>query len=116
MSVTITGIAVKRFPKSGQEMAELSVLRPVETVNVEKFEQYGIGFNTDIPFNKQALKVSVHYAKSLIETRAFVPNTEYELSFGSNPDDPLEILVTELKPIDDGVKKHFAESLKAAKA
>ncbi|KHT38049.1 DUF1293 domain-containing protein [Vibrio sinaloensis] len=113
MAVIITGIAVKRFPKSGQEMAELSVLRQVETVNVEKFEQYGIGFNTDIPFNKQALKMDVGYAKKLIETRAFVPNSNYELSFGANPDDPLEILVTELKPEDDGVKKHFAESLKA---
>ncbi|NVJ62527.1 MAG: DUF1293 domain-containing protein [Gammaproteobacteria bacterium] len=113
MAVTITGIAIKRFPKSGQEMAELSVLRQVETVNHEKFEQYGIGFNTDIPFNKTALKVDVPYAKQLIESRAFVPNAEYELAFGANPDDPLEILVTELKPVDDGIKKHFAESLKA---
>lgn len=107
----ITGIVVKRFPKSGQEMAELSVLRPVETVNVEKFEQYGLGLNTDIPFNKQPLKVRVDYAKLLIDKRAFVPNTEYELKFGSNPDDPLEVLVTELIPIDVEVKKHFTDSL-----
>ncbi|WP_194435004.1 DUF1293 domain-containing protein [Vibrio fluminensis] len=107
----ITGIVVKRFPKSGQEMAELNVLRPVESVSVEKFEQYGLGLNTDIPFNKQPLKVSIDYAKLLIETRAFVPNSEYELKFGSNPDDPLEVLVTELVPQDDQVKKHFANSL-----
>lgn len=108
----ITGLLVKRFPKSNQEMAELNVLRPVETVNVEKFEQYGIGLNTDIPFNKQPLKVSIDYAKQLIATRAFVPNTEYELKFGSNPEDPLEVLVTELIPLDENVKKHFANSLK----
>ncbi len=107
----ITGIVIKGFPKSGMEIAELSVLRPVEEVNVEKFTQRGMGFNTDIPYNKQSLKVALPYAKKLIETRAFVPNREYEIKFGSNPDDPLDILVTEIVPVDDDVKKYMAQAL-----
>lgn len=108
----IVGIAIKRFPKSGMEIAELSVLRPVETVNAEKFEQYGAGFNTDIPYNKQPLRVNLAYAKKLIDSRAFVPNKDYELSFGSNPDDPLDILVNELIPSDSDLKKFFQDSMK----
>lgn len=109
---TITGIAIKRFPKSGMEFAELCVLRAVEEVDHEKFQQTGIGFSTDIPFNKQALKIDVDYARQLIQTRAFVANREYELSFGANPNDPLDILVNKLAPVDDEVKKHFDNFMK----
>lgn len=109
--VTITGISIKRFPKSNMEFAELSVLRGIEDVSVEKFEQIGIGFSTDIPFNKQPLKINLEYARTLIKGRVFVPNREYDLVLGANPNDPLEILVTELKPLDDEVKKHFQASL-----
>ncbi|MEZ8241978.1 VSK-int, partial [Vibrio splendidus] len=42
---TITGIAIKRFPKSNMEFAELSVLRAVEEVDNEKFQQTGIGYS-----------------------------------------------------------------------
>ena len=82
---TITGIAIKRFPKSNMEFAELSVLRAVEEVDNEKFQQTGIGYSTDIPYNKQALKIDVAYARQLIQSRAFVANRDYELSFGANP-------------------------------
>ncbi|ELB7645095.1 DUF1293 domain-containing protein [Vibrio vulnificus] len=108
---TITGIVIKGFPKSGTQIAELSVLRPVENVSAEKFNQHGIGFNTDIPYNKQPLKVSLDYAKQLIETRAFLPNRDYEIKFGSNPDDPLEVLVTQIVPVDEDVKKYMAQQL-----
>lgn len=108
----ITGIVIKGFPKSGTTIAELNVLRPVETVNVEKFTQMGIGLNTDIPYNKQPLRMEIGYAKRLIETRAFVPNREYDIRFGSNPEDPLEVLAVELIPKDDDLKKYFAETLK----
>lgn len=104
---TITGIVIKGFPKSGTQIAELSVLRPVENVNAEKFNQHGIGF----PYNKQPLKVSLDYAKQLIETRAFLPNRDYEIKFGSNPDDPLEVLVTQIVPVDEDVKKYMAQQL-----
>lgn len=109
---TITGISIKRFPKSNMEFAELSVLRAVEEVDNEKFQQTGIGFSTDIPYNKQALKIDVNYARQLIQTRAFVPNREYELNLGSNPNDPLDILVNQLIPVDDDIKKHFDTSMK----
>ncbi|KDN30091.1 VSK-int [Vibrio fortis] len=109
---TITGISIKRFPKSGMEFAELAVLRAVEEVDNEKFQQTGIGFSTDIPYNKQALKIDVNYARELIRTRAFVANREYELNFGANPDDPLDILVTKLVPADADIQKHFDASLK----
>ncbi|GMM87077.1 DUF1293 family protein [Vibrio fortis] len=109
---TITGISIKRFPKSNMEFAELSVLRAVEEVDNEKFQQTGIGFSTDIPYNKQALKIDVKYARQLIQTRAFVPNREYDLNLGSNPDDPLDILVNQLIPVDDDIKKHFDTSMK----
>ncbi|EGS67005.1 DUF1293 domain-containing protein [Vibrio cholerae] len=108
----ITGIAVKTFPKSGTTIAELNILRPVETVNAEKFVQYGIGLNTDIPYNKQPLRIEVNYAKRLIETRAFVPNREYDIRFGNPDDDPLEVVVVELIPKDDDLKKYFTETLK----
>ncbi|EPC6137614.1 DUF1293 family protein, partial [Vibrio cholerae] len=52
------------------------------------------------------------YAKRLIETRAFVPNREYDIRFGSNPDDPLEVVAVELIPKDEDVKKYFTETLK----
>ena len=104
---TITGIAIKRFPKSNMEFAELSVLRAVEEVDNEKFQQTGIGYSTDIPYNKQALKIDVAYARQLIQSRAFVANRDYELSFGANPNDPLDILVTNLVPVDEEIKKHF---------
>lgn len=109
---TITGISIKRFPKSGMEVAELSVLRGVEEVDVEKFQQTGIGYTTDIPYNKQPLKIDVSYARQLIQTRAFVPNREYELNLGASADDPLDILVKELIPVDDEVKKHFDASIR----
>ncbi|ENP7457621.1 DUF1293 domain-containing protein [Vibrio fluvialis] len=109
---TITGIAIKTFPKSGTKIAELCVLRPVETVNAEKFEQYGIGFNTDIPYNKQPLRVNLEYAQKLIQSHAFVPNRDYDIKFGSNPEDPLEVVVTDLVPVDEDIKKYFAEQLK----
>ncbi|CAH7127109.1 VSK-int [Vibrio chagasii] len=109
---TITGISIKRFPKSGMEFAELSVLRAVEEVDNEKFQQTGIGFSTDIPYNKQALKIDVEYARQLIQTRAFVANREYELNFGANPDDPLDILVNKLVPTDAEIQKHFEASFK----
>ncbi|ENM5770627.1 DUF1293 domain-containing protein [Vibrio mimicus] len=108
----ITGIVVKGFPKSGTTIAELNVLRSVETVNAEKFNQYGIGLSTDIPYNKQPLRIELNYAKRLIETRAFVPNREYDIRFGSNPDDPLEVVAVELIPKDEDLKKFMAESLK----
>lgn len=108
----ITGIVIKTFPKSGTTIAELNVLRPVETVNVEKFAQHGLGLNTDIPFNKQPLRIEPAYAKRLIETRAFVPNREYDIRFGSNPDDPLEVVAVELIPKDEDLKKYMAETLK----
>ena len=109
---TITGISIKRFPKSGMEFAELAVLRSVEEVDNEKFQQTGIGFSTDIPYNKQALKIDVNYARELIRTRAFVANREYELNLGASADDPLDILVTALIPVDEDVKKHFDTSMK----
>jgi len=109
---TITGISIKRFPKSNMEVAELSVLRGVEEVDVEKFQQTGIGYTTDIPYNKQPLKIDVNYARKLIQTRAFVPNREYELNLGASADDPLDILVTALIPVDEDVKKHFDTSMK----
>lgn len=109
---TITGIAIKTFPKSGTKIAELCVLRPVETVNAEKFEQYGLGFNTDIPYNKQPLRVNLEYAQKLISSRAFLPNREYDIRFGSNPDDPLDVVVSEIVPVDEDAKKYFAEQMK----
>lgn len=109
---TITGISIKRFPKSGMEFAELSVLRAVEEVDNEKFQQTGIGFSTDIPYNKQALKIDVDYARQLIQSRAFVANREYELNFGANPNDPLDILVNKLVPTDAEIQKHFEASFK----
>ncbi|CAH6804220.1 VSK-int [Vibrio chagasii] len=109
---TITGISIKRFPKSNMEFAELSVLRAVEEVDNEKFQQTGIGFSTDIPYNKQALKIDVDYARQLIQTRAFVANREYELNFGANPNDPLDILVNKLVPTDAEIQKHFEASFK----
>ncbi|RIZ55156.1 DUF1293 domain-containing protein [Vibrio sp. PID23_8] len=108
----ITAVVIKCFPKSGMEIAELSVLRNVETVDVEKFKQYGIGLNTDIPFNKQPIRMNLDYAKKLIDTRAFVPNKEYDLRFDVNIDDPLDVQVKELIPQDDAIKKHFADSMK----
>ncbi|MDV2337425.1 DUF1293 family protein, partial [Vibrio cholerae] len=68
--------------------------------------------NTDIPFNKQPLRIEPAYAKRLIETRAFVPNREYDIRFGSNPDDPLEVVAVELIPKDEDLKKYMAETLK----
>ncbi|HGS4550937.1 TPA: DUF1293 family protein, partial [Vibrio cholerae] len=50
--------------------------------------------------------------KRLIETRAFVPNREYDIRFGSNPDDPLEVVAVELIPKDEDLKKYMAETLK----
>ncbi|EMP4443553.1 DUF1293 family protein, partial [Vibrio vulnificus] len=47
----------------------------------------------------------------LIETRAFLPNRDYEIKFGSNPDDPLEVLVTQIVPVDEDVKKYMAQQL-----
>lgn len=108
----ITAVVIKSFPKSGMEIAELSVLRAVETVDVEKFKQRGIGLNTDIPFNKQPIRVNLEYAKKLIDTRAFVPNKEYDLRFDVNIDDPLDVQVKELIPLDEEIKKHFQASLK----
>ncbi|EIF8196774.1 VSK-int, partial [Vibrio vulnificus] len=31
--------------------------------------------------------------------------------FGSNPDDPLEVLVTQIVPVDEDVKKYMAQQL-----
>ncbi len=92
MMPTITGGHIKRF-KSNMEFAELSVLRAVEEVDNEKFQQTGIGYSTDIPYNKQALKIDVAYARQLIQTRLSLLTVTTELSFAQS-NDPLDILVT----------------------
>ncbi len=108
----ITAVVIKKFPKSGMEIAELSVLRPVEQVDAEKFQQRGIGLNTDIPYNKQPIRINLAYANKLIESKAFVPNREYDIRFDVNIDDPLDVQAVELVPHDDEIKKHFASSMK----
>ncbi|PFG56155.1 uncharacterized protein DUF1293 [Vibrio sp. ES.051] len=108
----ITAVVIKKFPKSGMEFAELSVLRTVEQVDVEKFKQRGIGLNTDIPYNKQPIRINLQYAEKLIDSKAFVPNREYEIRFGSNIDDPLDIQAVEIVPVDEEIKKHFQASFK----
>lgn len=112
MGVMITGIAVRRFPSSGGADAVVHVLRGIDEVRHEKFEQEGIGFSTDVPRTKQQLKMDVNYAREIIAKRAFIPNEEYELQFSHNPDDPLEVIITKIIPVHPDVNAKVEAALK----
>ncbi|MCW1890399.1 VSK-int [Vibrio chagasii] len=90
---TITGISIKRFPKSGMESAELSVLRAAEEVDNEKFQQTGIGFQLH-PIITSVSTVTMWNTHQLSSSHA-LKQLEYERS-GANPNDPLDILLTSL--------------------
>ncbi|ELI6425912.1 DUF1293 family protein [Vibrio harveyi] len=112
----ILGIAYKQYPKNeknNKPFYELLVRRPIESVDAEGFKKNGVGFDTEIPYLKQPIKVDPAYAKQLIESGAFIPDRDYEFEMGSNPDDIYESWVSKLIPVDDEIKKHFDTSLKA---
>ncbi|CAK3632805.1 DUF1293 family protein [Vibrio splendidus] len=110
----VMGIAKKQYPTSKNNKAfyELVILRPIDNVDVEKYQKEGFGFDTEVPYGKDPLKINPAYAEQLLSTGAFVPEREYDFVLGCNPDDVYEQWISELVPVDDDIKKHFASSLK----
>lgn len=111
----VLGIALRQYPQSegnNKPFYELLIRREIVEVNAPKYVKKGVGFDTEIPYQKQPIKVSPAYAQRLIDTGAFVPDRDYEFNTASNPEDLYEMWVSELIPVDDEIKKHFEASLK----
>ncbi|WP_417212714.1 DUF1293 family protein [Acinetobacter venetianus] len=113
----ILGIACKQYPngKNQAPFYELLIRRPIETVDSDGYKKRGIGFDTEIPYRKEPVKIAPSYAETLIESGAFVPDRDYEFVTSSNPDDIYEMWVSELIPVEDDLKKHFQASLNTPK-
>ncbi len=110
----VLGIAKRQYPqgKNNKPFFELVILRSIETVDAEKYKKEGYGFDTEVPYGKEPIKVKPAYAEKLISSGAFVPEREYDFDLGCNPDDVYEQYVTKLIPVDDEIKKHFQNSMK----
>lgn len=110
----LLGIAKKQYPqgKNNKPFYELVILRSIESVDAEKYKKEGFGFDTEVPYGKEPLKLNPAYAEKLLSTGAFVPERDYDFVMGCNPDDVYEQWVAELIPTDAEIKKHFEVSLK----
>lgn len=114
MADKVMGIARKQYPlsKNNESFYELVILRPIDNVDVEKYQKEGFGFDTEVPYGKEPLKLDPVYAQQLLSTGAFVPDREYDFVLGCNPDDVYEQWISKLIPVDDEIKKHFEASMK----
>lgn len=115
--IVLCGLQITSFPESknpNAEMAELLMLYPLENVSASKFKRVAVGQSTETPFGKNKLHVNAKYAHKLIESGAFVSNKEYELVVGFNTD-TFENEISEIKPIDPELKKHFEACLNKIK-
>ncbi|CAK2375892.1 VSK-int [Vibrio crassostreae] len=114
MANKVMGIARKQYPtsKNNESFYELVILRPIDNVDVEKYKKEGFGFDTEVPYGKEPLKINPVYAVQLLSSGAFVPDREYDFVVGCNPDDVYEQWIAKLIPVDDEIKKHFEASLK----
>ncbi|MGF1748215.1 DUF1293 family protein [Vibrio cionasavignyae] len=97
------------------DSAQLNISRPLREINTDKYKRRTIGESGDVNEKwDQVLAVDYQYALKLEKTGALVPRREYELRLEINPLDPLAgAIVTELIPVDEEIKKHFQQSLKA---
>lgn len=111
----ILGIRVTQYPNTQtgnkEPFFELVIIRQIETVDADNYKKSGIGFDTEVPYKKEPIRVDPVYAEFLKQTGAFIPDREYSFEFGHNPDDPYIQWVSKLIPLDDEVKKHFQASL-----
>lgn len=107
----IMGISLKDFKSSNFSSYELCVARPMQNFENDKIRIRSTGFTTEVPKGKDPLKIEKKYAEMLLESGAFVPNKDYELTRSEDPDDPLQTIITELKPVDKDVKKYFEDTL-----
>lgn len=114
MANKVMGISKKQYPtgKNNLPFYELVILRSIENVDAEKYKKEGHGFDTEIPYGKEPLKINPDYAQQLLSTGAFVPDREYDFVIGCNPNDVYEQWISKLIPVDDEIKKHFEASLK----
>ncbi|WP_391856516.1 DUF1293 family protein [Vibrio cidicii] len=96
------------------DSAQLNISRPLRQINSEKYKRRTIGESGDVnPQWDNPLMLEFQYALELERTGALVPRREYQLKMEINPEDPLAgAIVTELIPVDDEIKAHFANSMK----
>jgi len=113
--IILCGLQIVSFPESkspNAEIAEVLMLYPLENVDVPKFKQKAVGQSTKVPFGKSSLAINAKYAHKLIDSGAFVSNKEYELTVGFSTE-TFENEISEIKPVDVNLQKHFTECLKA---
>jgi len=113
--IILCGLQITSFPSSKNpdaENAEVLMLYPLENVNAEKFKRKAVGQSTEVPFGKSSLNINANYAHKLIDSGAFVSNKEYELTVGFSTE-TFENEISEIKPVDVNLQKHFTECLKA---
>ncbi|MDG3085467.1 DUF1293 family protein [Vibrio hannami] len=111
MSVLIANITRRKFAKSNAFESFVKLMHPVSNVENDKITIQAIGVTTDLPFGRQEIFINDAYAAKLIERRCFAPLRNYEVKTALNPE-TLQNEIVELIPVDDDVKKLFAESLK----
>ncbi|EGQ8524897.1 DUF1293 family protein [Vibrio parahaemolyticus] len=111
----VMGIAKRQYPngKNNKPFYELVILRPIDNVDTDNYKKEGHGFDTEVPYGKEPIKIKPDYAMQLLSTGAFVPEREYDFVLGCNPSDVYEQWVEKLVPVDDDIKKHFEASFKA---
>lgn len=111
----IFGIRKTQFPNTAngnkEPFYELIIVRPIETVDTDNFKKSGVGFDTEVPYKKEPIRVDPKYVELLQATGAFVPDREYDVEMSSNPDDIYIQWVSKLIPVDEEIKKHFQVSM-----
>ena len=113
----VLGIRITQYPNNpdsekSKPFYELVLVREMEMVDTPNYKKRGVGLDTEIPYKKEPIRIDPVYAERLISTGAFVHDREYGFENSSDPNDPYIQWVSKLVPVDDDIKKHFAESLK----
>lgn len=111
-SVFVLGMDITWNEFNGNQ-AQLNISRPLRPIDMDKFKRRTIGESGDVNQKyDQLLLVDYEYALKLEKSGALVPRREYQLVLGLDYNNPLAgSIVTELLPVDDEIKKHFAASM-----
>ncbi|HAS6132133.1 DUF1293 family protein [Vibrio vulnificus] len=116
MSFCIHGIKKTVFKNSGSMVFELYIGRAVTDFENDTVHISGAGFfDTVSEFEKKRgvehRRLEPDYAARLLSSGAFVPYKQYDFKVAPDPQDPLKDVVVELVPVDEEIKRHFAQAL-----
>lgn len=100
-------------PENNWKMAKiiaLPVIKPFENPNI-KISGSGFVPKTDRTGRPDFPSIKLEFAEKMLNTRAFVPNADYEVVTGMD-EETLETVVVKITPTDPKVLQHFNECMK----